>query len=417
MTHPAAGDGSIELARGRRAPYTQVGDWVALADVSRAAKALYWLLAAHVNPQRDDGGVWPSRRALAEALGYAKVESVDPLVKELTKLGAVDVERRRHANGAPAPNRYVVHETPPPGYQGPASLAEFYDRRRQSSRTRVPPSTGVPPATGVRVPRSTGGGVPPYTGHELDQEELDQEEPPPPAPSIPPARTDEGDSVVVDDATENLHPGAATAAVEPGADRVGTVADHLPSGTPVPSPAGDAEALTVVAGANWPTGQRPGAVERERLARAVRPCLDRGHPPAEVRKAMTSNLDGARNPVAVVVTRLRELAAAAPGPGNGSAEARPVQPHPYAGGANRRCATCGRAEHDTVSGRRVHPRTAGGSVRRCSHGRVAVNCPACTGRAPVLMSRGSSDATGRGCDGLVALDQALAEMRTANGGR
>jgi hypothetical protein len=49
------------------------------------------------------------------------------------------------------------------------------------------------------------------------------------------------------------------------------------------------------------------------------------------------------------------------------------------------------------------------------HGRVAVNCPACTGRALVLMPRGSNDATGRGCDGLVALDQALAEMRAATG--
>jgi hypothetical protein len=160
MTQPVVGDASIELARGRRAPYTQVGDWVALSPVSRAAKALYWLLAAHVNPQRDDGGVWPSRRALAEALDYAKVESVDPLVKELTNLGAVEAERRRHANGAPAPNRYVVHETPPAGYTGPTSLADFYDRRRKTGRPGVAPSTGVPPSAGVRVPRSTGGGYP-----------------------------------------------------------------------------------------------------------------------------------------------------------------------------------------------------------------------------------------------------------------
>jgi hypothetical protein len=184
MAQPVVGDASIELARGRRAPYTQVGDWVALSTVSRGAKALYWLLAAHVNPQRDDGGVWPSRRALAEALGYAKVESVDPLVKELTQLGAVEVERRRHANGAPAPNRYVVHETPPAGYTGPTSLADFYDRRRRkTARPGVARYTGVPPSAGGGVPRSTGGGVPPCTGYELDQEDLDQEEPPPPTPS------------------------------------------------------------------------------------------------------------------------------------------------------------------------------------------------------------------------------------------
>lgn len=63
---PATRDGSIELVRGRRAPFTKVGDWVALAEVSRNAKALYWLLAAHVNQQREGSAAWPSRRMLAD---------------------------------------------------------------------------------------------------------------------------------------------------------------------------------------------------------------------------------------------------------------------------------------------------------------------------------------------------------------
>jgi hypothetical protein len=57
-------------------------------------------------------------------------------------------------------------------------------------------------------------------------------------------------------------------------------------------------------------GVRPGP----RLAQAVQVCLDRGHSTGVVEQTMTADLAGARNPVAVALCRLRELAATAPDP-------------------------------------------------------------------------------------------------------
>jgi hypothetical protein len=119
--------------------------------------------------------------------------------------------------------------------------------------------------------------------------------------------------VVVDTETRGIHPGPPVIAVGAGADCMSVATEPL-AAVRSRSAAEDVEAVAVVVGARWPTGRRPSAVERERLAREVRPCLDRGHPPAVVQQAMTGNLDGARNPVAVAVARLRELAATEPQP-------------------------------------------------------------------------------------------------------
>jgi hypothetical protein len=77
---------------------------------------------------------------------------------------------------------------------------------------------------------------------------------------------------------------------------------------------------------------------------------------------MTGNLDGARNPVAVAVARLRELAATDPQPDPAPASlagAGPVEPHPYVEGVTSgRCTSCGRHEGATAAGARLHARPA-----------------------------------------------------------
>jgi hypothetical protein len=156
----------MELARGRRSPFTQIGDWVFLSTASRNAKLLYWILAAHVNTQRQDGTVWPSRATLAALMGYTKTESIDPFIKELVTLGAIDVEHRVKDNGSKDTNVYVVHETHPSGYAGMIGLSEYY-----AGRT---PKSGGTPETGGRVPPNSGGGVPPKNGYELEVLELDE---------------------------------------------------------------------------------------------------------------------------------------------------------------------------------------------------------------------------------------------------
>ncbi|KJE19393.1 Helix-turn-helix domain, partial [Frankia torreyi] len=120
----------MEIAAGRRAPFTMLGDWVALSGIDDHAKALYWCLAMHVNVARDDTEVWPSRYTLAEWCGFAKAESVDRYLAQLVELGAIEVRQHRHAGGMRARNRYLVHGSPSDDYAGARSLHEWYQRRR-----------------------------------------------------------------------------------------------------------------------------------------------------------------------------------------------------------------------------------------------------------------------------------------------
>jgi hypothetical protein len=175
--------------------------------------------------------------------------------------------------------------------------------------------------------------------------------------------------------------------------------------------ADDTAAMAVVVGASWPTGYHPGPVERRTLARAARPCLDRGHTPTAVRQAMTGNLDGARNIVAVITRRLAELAATEPDPAPAPGRAETTRrPHPYADNGHGRCADCGAHEHT-----RIHPATRTAARQRCQHGRHPQGCPHCRtwtppGTNPTTPSRPGGTPTPAPARGIAALDQALAQM-------
>lgn len=192
-------DEQIEISAGRRAPYTQLADWVALSGVSDHAKALYWHLKMHVNVERGDGEVWPRKELLAGWMGLSRADKIDPYIAELLALGAIEVYKRRHSSGLRARNRYVVHDTPPPNYAGPTSLAEWYSRNRAkesvSAGRSVTPSRGsrspvqgttarpkssrvsaghsVSPPRGVRTP-AEGMSVAPSRGLEQDEVQLDE---------------------------------------------------------------------------------------------------------------------------------------------------------------------------------------------------------------------------------------------------
>lgn len=122
--------GTVELIAGRRAPYSQLGDWVMLSGASAQACKLYWIYVAHINRSRGDNRVWPKREDLAELLG-SSVDTVDRYNKELSKLGALDIIARRYSNNLRARNAYRVHETPPAGYAGPLGLSDFYSKRQR----------------------------------------------------------------------------------------------------------------------------------------------------------------------------------------------------------------------------------------------------------------------------------------------
>jgi hypothetical protein len=123
-------DEQIEIQVGRRAPFTQVGDWVLLSGISDRAVALYSRLSMHINVQRGDTEAWPAQEVLAEWADFSKASSITPYADELVVIGAITIEQTRFANGLRARNRYVVHQMPPSGYVGPVSAAQYYELRR-----------------------------------------------------------------------------------------------------------------------------------------------------------------------------------------------------------------------------------------------------------------------------------------------
>ncbi|MFF9409860.1 hypothetical protein ACF1B0_30700 [Streptomyces anandii] len=121
---PTALDHTLEVSLGRRAPFTQVGDWVLLSGVDSDARTLYWALSAHLNASREDNEVWPGLLTLARILGLKKPENVSKYILQLEVIGAVEV--LRSSTGLVRRNRYIVHQTPPAGYSGPQSMADWY---------------------------------------------------------------------------------------------------------------------------------------------------------------------------------------------------------------------------------------------------------------------------------------------------
>lgn len=127
-------DEQLEIASGRRAPFTQLGDWVALSGVSDHAKALYWHLSMHVSQKRDDFEVWPTRETLADWCGFSRAQSVDRYIDELIEINAIEKFTRTYGNGMRRRNVYVVNQVAPDDYAGPKSLKEFYARRREAAQ-------------------------------------------------------------------------------------------------------------------------------------------------------------------------------------------------------------------------------------------------------------------------------------------
>lgn len=134
----------IEVQQGRRNPFTQVGDWILLAPISKQAKLLYWALAAHLSTTRGDKNVWPTQAMLAEILDFAPIKDdpaelrdgrkIRPFLKELVAIGAIEIRKVRSRGRMRERSIYTVHDTPPPGYDNTKSLQEFYAGRKERIR-------------------------------------------------------------------------------------------------------------------------------------------------------------------------------------------------------------------------------------------------------------------------------------------
>lgn len=91
------------------ATFAVVPTWVLDGAPSRAVH-LYALLRRYTDV---DGLAWPSRATLASRLGCS-TDTVDRAVAALERIGALTVERRFGADGAPTSNLYVLHAVPQP---------------------------------------------------------------------------------------------------------------------------------------------------------------------------------------------------------------------------------------------------------------------------------------------------------------
>lgn len=320
---------------------------------------------------QDGCGAFPGEAVLAHYTRKSD-RAVRKDLKALEELGLIRRGDQRIVMHVPADRRPVVWDLAMERTRGQRRPTRAASGRASggnpgSGRSSQPGGTVVPAGepTGGNCGSEPGGTVVPTN------RPIEPSYPPPPTPSTAAAPAEHRDQEVVVEIPNQGQPPA------PPAPR---------RSTDGPLPAAkrraaerDAEAMAIVTSAQWPTAV-PNPTGRRLLARTVRACLDRGHAPQAIQAAMTGSLDGARNPVAVAVARLRDLAAAAP-------EAQPARasrsrsererlartPHPYVATAARLCGACGRPEIA-----RVHPdRQPNRSTRRCEHGRQPVACPSC----------------------------------------
>jgi hypothetical protein len=138
-----------ELREGRPEPvlpYSQLGDWVFLAlqakKINHPALSLYWALCMHLNANRAKQGdrkVWPTQATLAEMLGYSEGKKVLRYLRELVAINAIDIIKVPDG-GFRERSVYIIHKSPPPDYDGPESLQDFYDdckARERAARAAV----------------------------------------------------------------------------------------------------------------------------------------------------------------------------------------------------------------------------------------------------------------------------------------
>lgn len=202
FNEPPPGTDAVAVRPGRRGTtYTDVHDWVTFSNAMPESKALYVVLRAHVNRLRADDLVWTSTLALARVLTYSRGDKISPFIKDLARLGAIDVERA----GLHGRLTFTVNQEPPAGYTGPLTAAEWHaenkpeldriraeekdkrDARRARAKAKktddgssepVHPEQGeqaVHPEQGEPVHPESGKPVHPVSGREPDVLEPDEE--------------------------------------------------------------------------------------------------------------------------------------------------------------------------------------------------------------------------------------------------
>jgi hypothetical protein len=144
--------GVVEGAR-FSSPYSKMPHWIMFA-VSVKARAVYEALYAFRDFWNPSGGNTirqVPRSILAKLIDVKKADSVDPYIKELEEIGAIEVVRQR-IGSMNATNLYVIHTEPPSGYTGPRTVVEYEKMCAVPAGRDVPRSSGVRAKQGKRKP-------------------------------------------------------------------------------------------------------------------------------------------------------------------------------------------------------------------------------------------------------------------------
>ena len=199
--------------------------------LSVQAKALYALLATYAD--NDDRDCWPRQSVLAEQLGCSD-DSVQRYVRELVRLGAVEVEARYRPDGGRGANDYVLTDA-----LNPRTDAVPPTRTHAGTPTRT--HAGTPSRTHAGTPSRTDAVTPPAPMREQEQDHKEQ----PHVEHHTPATADGGDGELftVDQPTVTTPPKTAQTLVARWVDGY-RVANHVdPPGPVLKRVAGQAKNL------------------------------------------------------------------------------------------------------------------------------------------------------------------------------
>lgn len=150
-----------------------VPEWVIDDTKTGNAVKLYAVLARYAD--KGTGVAHPSRKTLARRMGFARAQTVDPIVLELETIGAIEVFERRNENGDRSSNGYIVRTMAPAHRvvrsEGPGGDAP-------GARGVVPPTAQKPESVqpeSVQPEKNTSAAAPGAFDLEVEQVDVVEE--------------------------------------------------------------------------------------------------------------------------------------------------------------------------------------------------------------------------------------------------
>jgi len=111
MQNNTRGVGGHGVVRSDIGPFTIIPKWLLDMDLSARAVHLYAIIGTFAD--RDGGGAFPSRRTLSKRMGVNSLRTVDAVIAELTRVGALIKIPRRRGDDSKTSNEYILMRADP----------------------------------------------------------------------------------------------------------------------------------------------------------------------------------------------------------------------------------------------------------------------------------------------------------------